>query len=559
MQEGYVVQLLITVAQSIIEVFLVSLVGYFLARRGILSSNVRKSINRLNVSLFTPALLFSKVAFSLTPDKLADLVIIPIGFAIVTMVSMACAWALAKVFRLKKSQSAFAIACAGFPNSNSLPVALMQSLIVSVSDLKWGPDDTQDEMLGRALSYLVLFSTLGIILRWSVGVKLLSVADDAEPVAVDESAQPKTVLNGSNPNALVQSPPVATPEETPLLIDQDVSKHRSIHFPDGERESVEHTNPGSIEATQRKKQSQHTYFNSFPNTPTSRTPAASSRGSSASSDEEGDDEDDPFNDRHVSGEESEWGAERGVGNREGTKPSRSKMQVRMRKVRKFCVRWIWRPLKKLVLGIKAFMTVPLYAAVLSLIVCCIPPVQHFLDELQPLRGALTSAGNCSIPLTLVVLGGFMHEEDNHGPEAKKKSSVTETAPSKPGRVGSRPRQTKRTSLRKSVTPSRPGETRTVIVAILSRMVVAPAILLPALWWYSLGENGVQDDPVFVVTACLAIGSPPALTLAQITDAASGDAFERLISKTMLWAYALVTPPTTVLLCLLGLIMDKSDR
>lgn len=137
------------------------LVGYYLARRGILSqltyllggaatnryftgSNVRKSINRLNVSLFTPALLFSKVAFSLTPSKLSALAVIPVGFAIVTIVSMGIAWILSKVFRLKKSQAAFAIACAGFPNSNSLPVALMQSLIVSVSDLKWGPDDTRE-------------------------------------------------------------------------------------------------------------------------------------------------------------------------------------------------------------------------------------------------------------------------------------------------------------------------------------------------------------------------------------------------------------------------------
>jgi len=432
----------------------------------------------------------------------------------------------------------------------------MQSLIVSVSDLKWGPDDTQDEMLGRALSYLVLFSTLGIILRWSVGVKLLSVADDPEPVLVDESA-PKLLNDSSNPNpnTLVQSPPTTEPESQPLILDQDVSQRRSIHFPDGERDSVEHTNPGAIEGVQRKKASQHTYFNSFPNTPTWRTPAASLRGSSASSDEEENDEDDPFNARSSTRDESEWGAERGAGNRNGTKPSRTKLQVRIRKMRKFGVNWIWRPMKKVVLGIKGFMTVPLYAAVLSLIVCCIPPVQRFLDQLQPLRGALTSAGNCSIPLTLVVLGGFMHEEDDHGPSKKKEPAPESGAII----INNRPRMTKRTSLRRSVKPSRPGETRTVVVAILSRMFVAPAILLPALWWYSLGENGVQDDPVFVVTACLAIGSPPALTLAQITDAASGDAFERLISKTMLWAYALVTPPTTVLLCLLGLIMDKSDR
>ena len=87
----------------------------------------------------------------------------------------------------------------------------------------------------------------------------------------------------------------------------------------------------------------------------------------------------------------------------------------------------------------------------------------------------------------------MHEEDD--PAAKKKTEEVQST------VNGRPKMTKRTSLRKSVKPSRPGETRTVVVAILARMFVAPALLLPLLWWYSLGPSGVQDDTVFVVSEC----------------------------------------------------------
>ena len=50
-----------------------------------------------------------------------------------------------------------------FMNSNSLPVALMQSLATTVPLLKWGSDDTIDAMFGRSLTYLVVFSTLGMI------------------------------------------------------------------------------------------------------------------------------------------------------------------------------------------------------------------------------------------------------------------------------------------------------------------------------------------------------------------------------------------------------------
>lgn len=59
----------------------------------------------------------------------------------------------------------FAIASAMFMNSNSLPIALMQSLVITVPGLKWGDDDNNDAMVGRALTYLVLYSTMGMVVR----------------------------------------------------------------------------------------------------------------------------------------------------------------------------------------------------------------------------------------------------------------------------------------------------------------------------------------------------------------------------------------------------------
>lgn len=118
---------------------------------------------------------------------------------------------------------------------------------------------------------------------------------------------------------------------------------------------------------------------------------------------------------------------------------------------------------------------------------------------------------------------------------------------------------------------RPGEKRTVFVAVMARMVVTPLLLLPmiALFaWHDTFESvrisarhhrslllvltlklqpvtsslRAAEDPVFILTAVLIISSPPAITLAQITQAASGDAFERLISKTIWVSYAVLVPP-----------------
>jgi predicted permease len=59
------------------------------------------------------------------------------------------------------------MAAATYMNSNSLPVALLQSLAATVPGLKWGEDDTKDAMVGRALTYLLLCSTIGQFVRTS--------------------------------------------------------------------------------------------------------------------------------------------------------------------------------------------------------------------------------------------------------------------------------------------------------------------------------------------------------------------------------------------------------
>lgn len=53
-----------------------------------------------------------------------------------------------------------------FQNSNSLPIALIQSLVSEVPGLKWGKDDNKDQMVGRALAYMVVYSTLGMMVSF---------------------------------------------------------------------------------------------------------------------------------------------------------------------------------------------------------------------------------------------------------------------------------------------------------------------------------------------------------------------------------------------------------
>lgn len=545
-------------------------------------------------SFFTPALLFSKVAFSLNPRRLAELLIVPIGFVLITSVSAFAAWTLSKLARLTKAQRNFAMACAISPNSNSLPVALMQSLVLTVPQLHWEeegePEDTVDQMLGRALTYLVLFSTLGMFLRWSVGAKLLSTVEDAGE-RQQAHQQGSTDAYRDDPDQQHETP------RTARLIDyedEDQASRRGAPTPQIHvRSPTEHEDDGAdrpppepltdggrppVRRSSNSRSGPPAWTRSFPNSPGS---PPDSRGESLLDEEEA-----QQRQRDIEGRA------RGPSTWEKSKGAIHRLTLQL--------------LVQPALAVNAFMTAPLWAAVLSLVVALISPLQAFIDSLEPVVGALQTSGACSIPLTMVVLGAYFVEEksavddDLHhqngqegysrpansqlvrSPAAVAESdderrpwgtsseaatinestgslswmknpwSSAESNADTAGRSDDHRLSAHQLPLLNgsssrsgsgSATPSKQQqavlsarqETKTIVVSIASRMVVTPLILIPALAWYAIATRyNVMDDPVMIVSACLIIGSPPALTLAQITSqkASGNPQFERLISRTI---------------------------
>lgn len=255
-------------------------------------------------------------------------------------------------------------------------------------------------------------------------------------------------------------------------------------------------------------------FYSFPNTPTRsavnlpHVPSTSSFGTPYYP--EGDAED---SDEGLTLPNSAF---RGRRRRSGTTPTSSRLQSTLRRTK--------HRVKKALRTINTFMTVPLWAAAASIVVALIQPLQHTLDDhLQWIKGALSAAGNCSIPITLVVLGAYFYappvdEMSTNGLQGKPVEGVLPStitsgngqangnvlrvngdssarrrdpsqATSRGSFVGSVRSMFKLSRLdgksrtgRKSPNAPRPGETRTVAIAVISRMILTPLLLFPLMWW-----------------------------------------------------------------------------
>lgn len=599
-------------AESIAEVIILSSVGYILARQGILDKKTQTKINKLNVSFFTPALLFSKVAFTLNPARLAELIIVPAGFVIITVISCIAALILSWTANLSKSQRNFSIACAITPNSNSLPVALMQSLVVTVPQLHWEeegePEDTVSGMLGRSLTYLVLFSTLGMFLRWSVASQLLSTMDDEEVKIQEPEIQTGRLIDYDDEN---EESGTLTPA-TPRITIRRSTEEGGVDDPAVPATLTAETIPEGPAArrSSKSRQGPPAWAISFPNSPSySNSDSGSENGNETNA--------------LLGGEVS-------------PQEARKKVPAALYK--------FWNVvIVKPFFAVTSFMTMPLYAAVISLVVALIPPLQKVVASVEPVVGALETAGACSIPLTMVVLGAYFYQEaemptdtpvvsstrDDHrhtqgsaslqtqspgatlvgkGTSTKRNSipwmrnpwsrdNNSSKASSRNGSVddytssGAEGEETadedrtaqqalaqqnarinsgdsswfgtnNLTAAEKRQKKIQTMERRTIAVAVASRMLFTPLILMPFLAYYAIATSeNVMDDPVFITCACLLVGSPPALTLAQITSQSakgSNSSFERLISKTIFVSYAVLAAPTTILLVLAALLIAEND-
>ncbi|KAJ3518300.1 hypothetical protein NMY22_g13744 [Coprinellus aureogranulatus] len=493
--------LFLAVFNSILEVVLVCAAGYILASKGILDKKDTKAIKSSKCVTSDPGPSLLEGRFVPHPryflQKLKELWVIPIYFTIVTLVSMGVGSVLGRIFKLRRSQRSFVMAAAMFMNSNSLPIALMQSLVVAVPELMWGPDDSKNIMLGRALTYLTMYSTLGMVIRYSYGIRLLSradtevvpkrtggdVTDERTPLLADLEASTSTLAQHAHHSS------------TTIVNDSDDDDDVLVASPKGLASplpplSNDTTPAASIRPMAKRRRT--TFYNSFPNSPNdSRTHLGRYDDSNVTSDTE-------------------------------VEPEITTQPHRQSRVKSFFkrVRRIWE-------AFSDFMTVSLWAALFSLLVACIPPLQYALTHnLQPVNGAINSAGKCAVPLTLIVLGAYFYtpppEQDLDGNTTKRPE------------------------------PTKPNETKTVILAVAARMIVTPVLILPLMVLATRYDfHRVFDDPVFVVCNIILLASPPALTLAQITQAVSGDSFERLISRTIFWSYCICTPPITIIYVVLG--------
>ena len=520
--------LTLLVFEAVLEVVCVSLPGYIVARTGMFDAESQKFLANLNVQLFTPCLIFTKLASQLTAEKLVDLAIIPVIFIVQTLVSYLCAWTISKLLRMKKRQSNFLIAMGVFGNSNSLPISLVISLSKTLKGLHWDkvPGDNDDEVGARGILYLLIFQQLGQLLRWSWGYNVLLAPPEAYS---EEEGGTKKLDNVERGRGSYRDDP--SEEEQQRLISPDSREDQDSDDFDDDRTRVA---------------ASPTMTSSGIKTP--RTPNGNSGGRSPQDNSIGAT---PANgmiapDQHMSTPEwmklkkydEEAGGVKGELNRIRNQVHDGRLRAQTWVSETFdavfdklprpiqsVLSWIAGRVRRFFNGLWEFMNPPLWAMLIAIIIASIPPLQHaFFGDGTFLRNSVSRAveqsGGVAVPLILVVLGGNL---------------ARNTLPSDPSSHIKDPKE----------------ERKLLIASLVSRMLLPTLIMAPFIALMAkYVPVSIVDDKIFVIVCFLLTGAPTALQLAQICQI--NNVYMPVMAKILFQSYVVWILPSTLVLVLLSL-------
>lgn len=529
------------ILEAVVEVVCVSAPGYLVARQGLFTAEMQKFTANLNVALFTPCLIFTKLAAQLSAEKLAELAIIPVIFVMNTCVAFFCAWVVTKLFRFGRRQRNFVIAMGVFGNANSLPISLVMSLSHTVPGLHWRkvPGDNDAEVAARGILYLLIFQQLGQLVRWTWGYNVLLAPKEAyeetpEHVnnrlengeAEDEQQQPLLVDYERDEDEETQQ---GTPSEdqdrsvsdltqindTDSVVPPRPSRFNSGGLRSGDQTPVTHdqvVSSGSSNMSGKMKKHR------LPSASEILPPSANEHGLPTDPSSEADEESAPSGIRGFPARCRL--AVRRAGRK--TKASISRAGASFYRALPTPLQRVLNVIGRFFRGVWGFMNPPLWAMLVAIFVAAIPDVQRFFfTEGTFVNNTVTSAieqqAGVAVPLILVVLGGNLARntlppDDYDDPSDEKKI---------------------------------------LIASLVARMVLPFMFMAPMLAVLAkFASISILDDPIFVIVCFLVIGSPTALQLAQICQI--NNVYMGAMSQLLFQGYVVWILPSTLVMVITAL-------
>ncbi|KAJ6950758.1 protein PIN-LIKES 3-like isoform X3 [Populus alba x Populus x berolinensis] len=181
----------------VLKVLLITVVGLFLAldRIDLLGSTARPYLNNLIFYVFSPALVSSQLAGTITPQSLASLWFMPVNILLTFIIGSVLAWILIKITRTPPHLQGLVIGCCSAGNLGNLLLIIVPA-VCNESNSPFG-DSTVCSSYGMA--YASLSMAVGAIYIWTYVYIIMRIyadnsAENTENASIADSESYREAL-----------------------------------------------------------------------------------------------------------------------------------------------------------------------------------------------------------------------------------------------------------------------------------------------------------------------------------------------------------------------------
>ena len=459
----------------------------------------------MNLNLFTPCLLFSKMTDTLDPVMLLELWTEPVIYLVYGCAALLWTRAGGKMLSISGDYGRLLDVAVFFSNTNTLPVSLIKSIALSsgAAFLLRDSNDTKERVAARGISYAMIFATLNNILRWSLGMMLMG---QASPSKAKRKALPYSI----NP----------TPE-----FSNSTSRSGSIATIYNQERDSHVSNSQSLGLPHQPNGNQNTDIN----------------------------ETTIILDRRRINENYGGPGEENYSDSDSEELS---MIVPSRRPPNFVTR-IKSFARKVWDAISPCLNMPVYAILLAFIIICIPSLHADFKNndsiFYTIWATIDMCGDACVPIVLISLGGqlglvkdkYVEVRSAAAAAAVSVSSDTtfddeqETQILTTNCTTSSPRSPRPILTRDSFIENS-MQNRGIFLVLTGRFVFVPTISVCVLTFLRVylpkAIPLLAEDPVFMLTLFILSATPPAINL--ITVAQATGKFQDEAARVLLWGYLL---------------------
>ncbi|KAK4592503.1 hypothetical protein RGQ29_016867 [Quercus rubra] len=177
--------LFIVALMPVLKILLVTAVGLFLAteRINLLGADARPYLNNLVFYLFSPSIIFSNLAETITLDSLTNLWFMPVNILLTFIIGSALAWILVKITRAPQHLRSLIIgSCAAGNLGNFLLI-----IIPAVCDDENSPFGDSSVCSTDGESYVALSMAIGAVYIWSYVYAIMRLSANKATKEIDSN------------------------------------------------------------------------------------------------------------------------------------------------------------------------------------------------------------------------------------------------------------------------------------------------------------------------------------------------------------------------------------